>query len=65
MKQQIEETGGFFYLHWCGSEECETNVKEETKATIRCIPLDSKEEQGKCIYCGKPSCRRVIFAKSY
>ena len=63
-KKQIEK-GGFYYMHWCESPECEAKVKEETKATIRCIPLDAKEEEGTCIYCGKPSHRRVIFARAY
>ncbi|NUM34102.1 MAG: proline--tRNA ligase [Candidatus Brocadiae bacterium] len=64
-KKQVDETGGFFQMHWCESSDCEIKVKEETKATIRCIAFGTKEESGKCIYCGKPSPRRVIFAKSY
>ena len=51
--------------HWDGTGETEQKIKEETKATIRCIPLDAPEELGACVYCGKPSGRRVIFAKSY
>lgn len=61
----IIEKGGFVYAHWCGSADCETKVKEETKATIRNIPLNQKEERGKCIFCGNSSNRRVIFAKAY
>ena len=63
-KQQIEK-GGFILAHWDGTTETEEKIKEETKATIRCIPLDSVEEEGKCIYTGKPSHRRVIFARNY
>jgi prolyl-tRNA synthetase len=51
--------------HWDGTKETEAAIKEETKATIRCIPLDSAEEVGKCIYSGKPSERRVLFARAY
>ncbi len=57
--------GGFSLSHWCESAECEDKIKEELKVTIRCIPLDAKEEDGICICCGKPSKRRVIFAKNY
>ena len=63
-KAQIEE-GGFILAHWDGTSETEEKIKEETKATIRCIPLDGEEEEGKCIYTGKPSKRRVIFARNY
>lgn len=63
-KTQIEK-GGFILAHWDGSTETEEKIKEETKATIRCIPLDGEEEEGKCIYTGKPSKRRVIFARNY
>ncbi|MBQ1722560.1 MAG: proline--tRNA ligase [Muribaculaceae bacterium] len=63
-KAQIEK-GGFVLAHWDGTTETEEKIKEETKATIRCIPMDSKEEEGKCIYTGKPSNRRVIFARNY
>jgi prolyl-tRNA synthetase len=59
------EAGGFVYAHWDGTAETEEKIKGETKATIRCIPLDQKEESGKCIYSGKPSSGRVIFAKAY
>jgi prolyl-tRNA synthetase len=65
-KTKIEE-GGFLLCHWDGTPETEEKIKEETKATIRCIPIDTNvcEEEGKCIYSGKPSSRRVIFARSY
>ncbi len=64
-KQVLEEKGGFISAHWDGTVETEKHVKEETKATIRCIPLDAKEEEGVCIFTGKPSKQRVLFAKAY
>ena len=64
-KEILETEGGFISAHWDGTPETEEKIKELTKATIRCIPFDSPEEQGKCIYSGKPSHRRVIFAKAY
>ncbi|MBQ7690820.1 MAG: proline--tRNA ligase [Muribaculaceae bacterium] len=63
-KAQIEK-GGFLLAHWDGTTETEERIKEETKATIRCIPLDAPDEQGRCIYTGRPSSRRVIFARNY
>jgi prolyl-tRNA synthetase len=64
-KQKIEE-GGFLMCHWDGTAETEARIKEETKATIRCIPLEGIEpEEGKCMYSGKPSKGRVIFARAY
>jgi prolyl-tRNA synthetase len=57
--------GGFFKIHWCGSNECETKIQEHTKSTIRCIPFDAAEEHGKCILCGELSTKRVIAAQSY
>ena len=65
-KERIEE-GGFLLCHWDGTTETEMKIQEETKATIRCIPIDSYvcEEPGKCVYSGRPSQRRVIFARSY
>ncbi len=63
-KQAIEE-GNFVLGHWDGTRETEALIKEETGATIRCIPFDSKDEVGMCIKSGKPSKRRVIFAKAY
>ena len=59
------EAGGFIYAHWDGTTETELKIKDETKATIRCIPLNNKAEEGKCIYSGKPSTQRVVFARSY
>jgi len=64
-KKVLEEKGGFIYAHWDGTVETEKKIKELTKATIRCIPLDGKEEAGKCVFSGKPSKQRVIFAKAY
>ncbi len=65
-KEEIEK-GGFLLCHWDGTAETEARIQEETKATIRCIPVDSfvVEEEGKCVYSGKPSHQRVIFARSY
>ncbi|MBQ9253437.1 MAG: proline--tRNA ligase [Bacteroidales bacterium] len=63
-KTEIEK-GGFLLCHWDGTTETELKIKEETKATIRCIPLDNEQEEGKCIYTGKPSKQRVIFARNY
>jgi prolyl-tRNA synthetase len=62
---RLDDTGGFIMAHWDGTAETEEKIKEETKATIRCIPFDSPEEEGKCIYTGKPSKRRALFARSY
>lgn len=64
-KQVLNSKGGFVSAHWDGTVETEEKIKQETKATIRCIPLDAKEEQGKCIYTGAPSNKRVLFAKAY
>jgi prolyl-tRNA synthetase len=61
----LDDKGGFILAHWDGTAETEMKIKEETKATIRCIPFDSPEEEGKCIYSGKPSKKRVLFARSY
>ena len=65
-KEKIEE-GGFLLCHWDGTPETEEKIKEETKATIRCIPLDTNVimEEGRCVYSGRPSKQRVIFARSY
>jgi prolyl-tRNA synthetase len=63
--QTLDNPGGFIMAHWDGTPETEEKIKDETKATIRCIPFDSPEEEGKCIYSGKPSKRRVLFARSY
>lgn len=64
-KSVLEEKGGFISAHWDGSAETEEKIKEITKATIRCIPLDSRLETGVCVYSGKPSKQRVLFAKAY
>ncbi len=61
----IENKGGFVYAHWDGTTETELAIKEKTKATIRCIPIDAEEDPGKCILTGKPSKFRVPFAKAY
>ena len=61
----LENKGGFISAHWDGTPETEEQVKNETKATIRCIPMDAVEEEGKCVFSGKPSHRRVLFARSY
>jgi len=64
-KVAIDAKGGFVSAHWDGTEETEDKIKEITKATIRCIPLDAKEEEGVCVFTGKPSNKRVLFAKAY
>jgi prolyl-tRNA synthetase len=61
----LEEHGGFISAHWDGTSETEKAIKEQTKATIRCIPLDNPQEDGVCIFTGKPSKERVLFAKAY
>lgn len=61
----LDEKGGFIAAHWDGSSETEQQIKEKTKATIRCIPLNNPEEAGKCILTGKPSSQRVLFARAY
>ena len=63
-KEQIEK-GGFILAHWDGTPETEERIKEETKATIRCIPLDGDKTPGKCMVTGKPSAQRVVFARNY
>jgi prolyl-tRNA synthetase len=64
-KKILDEKGGFVLAHWDGTAETEGLIKEETKATIRCIPLDAVEESGVCVYSGKPSGQRVLFARAY
>jgi prolyl-tRNA synthetase len=64
-KQQLETKGGFYLVHWDGTAETEAKIKEETQATIRCIPLDATYEEGVCMVTGKPSTRRVVIAKAY
>jgi prolyl-tRNA synthetase len=64
-KEVLETKTGFVAAHWDGTSETEVKIKEETKATIRCIPLNNTQEEGKCILTGKPSKQRVLFAKAY
>lgn len=64
-KKVLDEKGGFVLAHWDGTKETEAAIKEETKATIRCIPLQAPDEAGVCLYSGKPSPRRVLFARAY
>ena len=61
----LDEKGGFISAHWDGTAETETLIKEKSKATIRCIPLENQKESGKCILTGKPSDQRVLFARAY
>jgi prolyl-tRNA synthetase len=65
MKRVLDDKGGFILAHWDGTAETEAAIKEETKATIRCVPLDAPAEEGKCVYSGKPSNKRVVFARAY
>lgn len=64
-KEVLNNKGGFISAHWDGTVETEEKIKAETKATIRCIPLDAEEEEGVCVYSGKPSKKRVLFALAY
>jgi len=64
-KQVLDEKGGFVSAHWDGTPETEEKIKEQTKATIRCIPLNNQQEDGHCILTGKPSKERVLFARAY
>ena len=64
-KKVLDTKGGFVLAHWDGTPETEGAIKEATKATIRCIPLDAKAETGVCVYSGKPSTKRVLFARAY
>jgi prolyl-tRNA synthetase len=64
-RKVLDEKGGFISAHWDGTAETEEKIKEETKATIRVIPLDNPMEAGKCVYSGKPSNQRVLFARAY
>jgi len=65
MKNVLDTKGGFVLAHWDGTAQTEAAIKEETKATIRCIPLDAPEEKGVCVYSGQPSVQRVLFARAY
>jgi len=62
-KKAVEK--GFANAYWCGSERCEQSIKDETKATMRCIPLDQTPSEGRCIFCGQPAKEKAIFAKAY
>ncbi|HPF52212.1 MAG TPA: proline--tRNA ligase [Draconibacterium sp.] len=64
-KEVLKNKGGFISAHWDGTSETEEKIKEETKATIRCMPLEYEKEEGTCVYSGKPSNRRVLFALAY
>jgi prolyl-tRNA synthetase len=64
-KKVLDEKTGFVSAHWDGTIETETAIKDATKATIRCIPLNAKREDGVCIFSGKPSQQRVLFARAY
>jgi prolyl-tRNA synthetase len=64
-KRMLDEQPGFLSAHWDGTSETEQKIKDETKATIRCIPLNNKQEEGKCILTGNPSTQRVLFARAY
>ncbi len=64
-KSRLDSEGGFYLMHWCGKDACEFKVKEDTKATIRCVPFDQIKEKGECIVCKGPSGGRVVFARSY
>jgi len=64
-KKRLDDPAGFILAHWDGTSETERKIKEETKATIRCIPLDAPPESGRCVYSGAPSSRRVLFARAY
>lgn len=64
-KEVLENKGGFIAAHWDGTSETENKIKELTKATIRCIPLNTEKEEGSCVLTGKPSAQRVLFAKAY
>jgi len=61
----LDEKPGFISAHWDGTAETEEKIKQQTKATIRCIPLNNKQEEGKCILTGNPSKERVLFARAY
>jgi prolyl-tRNA synthetase len=61
----MQSQRGFIRAFWCESRDCESKIKQETKASTRCLPFDSVEESGKCIYCGKPAKYRWLFAQSY
>ena len=63
LKTAVEN--GFAYSYWCGSADCEAKIKEETRATMRCIPLEQEAGSGKCVYCGQVATARAIFGRAY
>jgi prolyl-tRNA synthetase len=63
LKKAVEN--GFAFSFWCGSAECEAKIKEETRATMRCIPLEQPGGSGACVFCGKPAVERAIFGRAY
>jgi prolyl-tRNA synthetase len=63
LKSAVEK--GWAFSWWCGDPVCETKVKDETKATTRCIPIDQEPCHGTCIVCGKPAIEKVIFGRAY
>jgi prolyl-tRNA synthetase len=64
-KEIINSKGGFIFAYWCGDSKCEESIKKDTGATSRCIPFDQREDVGDCVFCGKTSKERVLFAKAY
>jgi prolyl-tRNA synthetase len=64
-QEKPEIHGGFALSHWCGADSCESKIKQNLSVTIRCSPLSAQTEKGECIYCGRPSESRVVFAKAY
>jgi prolyl-tRNA synthetase len=64
-KSILDDHGGFIDAHWCGASDCEGKIKEDTKATIRCLPFDRKSSDGQCIRCGNKSTSQVVFARAY
>jgi prolyl-tRNA synthetase len=63
LKKAVEN--GFAFSFWCGSADCEAKIKEETRATMRCIPLEQEGGAGNCVYCSQPATARAIFARAY
>ena len=61
----MSENRGFISSFWCENPDCEAQIKADTKATTRCLPLNSKEEKGRCVHCGQPAKYRWLFALSY
>jgi prolyl-tRNA synthetase len=64
-KATLDERGGFILGHWCGDGACEKSINADTGATIRVIPFDAPAESGKCLFDGRPSDKRVVFARAY